>query len=61
MNRKSFLFQSATAGAALIANPFSSFSQTKKGPEPYKTEIVKEFVGAGHGKPDRVHVPRDSL
>ena len=54
MNRKSFLFRSATAGAALMVNPFSSFSQTKEDPEPYKTEIVKEFVGAGHGKIDRV-------
>jgi hypothetical protein len=53
MNRKSFLLQSATAGAAIFAAPFS-FSQTKQEPEPYKTEIVKEFVGAGHNKLGRV-------
>src|SRR5687767_12110901 len=54
MNRKSFLLQSATAGAALMVNPFSSFSQTNQNPEPYKPEVVKEFVGAGHNKIDRV-------
>ncbi|MGZ8537796.1 MAG: hypothetical protein ACXWV9_05990 [Flavisolibacter sp.] len=54
MNRKSFLLQSATAGAALMVNSFSSLSQTKQTTEPYKPEIVKEFVGAGHNKLDRV-------
>lgn len=54
MNRKSFLLQSATAGAAMMINPFNSFSQTSQKPEPYKAEIVKEFVGAGHNKLDRV-------
>ena len=54
MNRKSFLLQSATAGAAILVNPFQSFAQTKSEPEPYKAEVVKEFVIAGHGKLDRV-------
>src|SRR4051812_4342011 len=54
MNRKSFLLQSATAGAALLVNPFQSVSQTKSEPEPYKPEVVKEFVIAGHGNLPRV-------
>lgn len=55
MNRKSFLLQSATAGAAMLVNPFQTISQTTiQHTEPYKIEIVKEFVGAGHGKLDRV-------
>src|SRR5215212_781546 len=54
MNRKNFLLQSATAGAALLANPLQSIAQIKQEPEPYKLDIVKEFVIAGHGKPDRV-------
>lgn len=53
MNRKSFLLQSATVGAAIVLNPFQSFAQSNN-TEPYKPEIVREFVGAGHGKPDRV-------
>ena len=53
MNRKSFLLRSATAGAALLVAPFG-ISQTKQEPEPYKSEIVKEFVGAGHNKLERV-------
>jgi len=54
MNRKNFLLQSATAGAALLINPLKSFSQVKEKPEPYKPEIVKEFVGAGHNNLARV-------
>ena len=51
MNRKKFLLQSATASAALMANPLQLFAQD---PEPYKGDVVKEFVIAGHGKLDRV-------
>lgn len=54
MNRKNFLLQSATAGAALLINPLKSISQVNQNPEPYKLEIVKEFVGVGHGNLVRV-------
>ena len=54
MNRKNFLLQSATAGAALLIGPLKSISQVNQNPEPYKLEIVKEFVGAGHGNLVRV-------
>src|SRR5215212_1586592 len=54
MNRKNFLLQSATAGAALLANPLQSIAQIKQEPEPYKLDVVKEFVIAGHGKIHRV-------
>jgi len=54
MNRKNFLLQSATAGAALLINPLQSISQVNQNPEPYKLEVVKEFVGAGHGNLIRV-------
>lgn len=54
MNRKNFLVHSATASAALLMNPLKSISQVNQNPEPYKLEIVKEFVGAGHGNLVRV-------
>jgi hypothetical protein len=54
MNRKHFLMQSSIAGAAWIANPFQSFGKTNQGIEPYKTEIVKEFVTVGHSNLTRV-------
>ncbi|HYO21104.1 MAG TPA: hypothetical protein VER36_01780 [Flavisolibacter sp.] len=54
MNRKHFLLQSATAGAAIILNPFTSVANGAQETTPYKLEIVKEFVGAGHGKLARV-------
>jgi len=54
MNRKNFLLHSATAGAAILINPFQSFAQMTQNPEPYKPELVKEFVGAGHNKIERV-------
>lgn len=50
MNRKNFLLQSATAGAALLFKPLPSVSQGSTEPEPYKMETVKEFVIAGHGR-----------
>ena len=54
MNRKNFLLQTATAGAAMLVNPFSSFSKTNHASEPYPLTIVKEFVGAGHNNLERV-------
>ena len=54
MNRKNFLLQSATAGAAFMMNPFTSFAKVQEETPPYKLEIVREFVGAGHGKLERV-------
>jgi hypothetical protein len=50
MNRKNFLLQSTTAGAALLIKPLQSISQGSSDPEPYKMETVKEFVIVGHGK-----------
>lgn len=54
MNRKRFLLQSVTAGAAFLMNPFQSTARVTEDPEPYKIDVVKEFVIAGHGKLDRV-------
>jgi hypothetical protein len=53
MNRKKFLINGSAGITALMLDPFRSFSRAQD-PEPYKIEIVKEFVIAGHGKPDRV-------
>ena len=55
MNRKNFLLQSATAGAALLVHPLTTLAKNREDPEPYKVDIVKEFVIAGHGKLDRVN------
>jgi len=52
MNRKSFLLNTLAGSAALI-NPFQ-LSARSAPVEPYKTEMVKEFVGAGHGNLDKV-------
>ena len=54
MNRQSFLLQTVAAGAALVLRPFSSFPQNKQPIDPYKPEIVKEFVGVGHNNLNRV-------
>ena len=55
MDRKNFLLHSATAGTALLIHPFPNFAQVKsKQTDPYKPEIVKEFVGAGHNNLKRV-------
>jgi len=54
MNRKHFLFQSATVSAAILMNPIKSLAKAQGDPEPYKIDVVKEFVIAGHGKLDRV-------
>jgi hypothetical protein len=54
MNRKHFILQSATAGAAILISPLQSLAKNSEDVEPYKMDIVKEFVIAGHGKLDRV-------
>ena len=54
MNRKNFLLQSTTTGAAILINPLQLLAGKKQDPEPYKLDIVKEFVIVGHGKLDRV-------
>lgn len=54
MNRKNFLANSATDITALMINPFSSFAKQYEEENQYKTETVKAFVGAGHGKLDVV-------
>ena len=54
MNRKYFLLQSATASAAVLLNPLQSIAKTSEGENPYKLEVVKEFVIAGHSKLDKV-------
>lgn len=54
MNRKHFLLQSAGAGAAMLINPLQSFAKTTDDPLPYKLEIVKDFVIAGHGNLQKV-------
>jgi len=54
MNRKHFLLQSATAGAAILMNPLQSLARTTEDPVPYKLEIVKDFVIAGHGNLQKV-------
>ncbi|HEV7620126.1 MAG TPA: hypothetical protein VGO09_00260 [Flavisolibacter sp.] len=54
MNRKRFLQQSVTGATAIMVNPFSSSARVSIDPEPYKIEIVKEFVIAGHGNFQKV-------
>lgn len=54
MNRKNFILQTATAGAAVFISPLQSLAKNAEEVEPYKLDVVKEFVIAGHGKLDRV-------
>ena len=54
MNRKNFLLNSSIGATALLVNPFSSFAKTYTDVEPYKLEIVKDFVIAGHSKLNEV-------
>ena len=49
MKRKDFLLQTTLGAGALIASPLWLFASGGNTAEPYKPEIVKEFVGAGHG------------
>jgi hypothetical protein len=55
MNRKNFVINTTVGITGLMLEPFRSLSQPKAiEPEPYKIEIVKDFVIAGHGKLDKV-------
>ena len=54
MNRKKFLANSAAGVTAFMIDPFDSIAKQYEDIEPYKLETVKEFVIAGHGKPDVV-------
>lgn len=45
---------SASAGALLVPTLVQARSQQAKRPDPLSAEKVKEFVGAAHGKLDRV-------
>lgn len=54
MNRKHFLVHSATASITLLFNPLKVLASRHEDVAPYKLEIVKEFVIAGHSKLDRV-------
>jgi hypothetical protein len=52
MNRKSFLKIGLGAAAATQLIPIAAHAQDT--PPPLKMELVKEFVIAGHGKPEKV-------
>jgi hypothetical protein len=54
MNRKHFLLQSAAAGTAALINPLQSMATASEGENPYKLEVVKDFVVAGHGNLDKL-------
>ena len=54
MNRKKFLANSAAGVTAFMIDPFHAIAKQYEDIEPYKLETVKEFVIAGHGKPDVV-------
>jgi hypothetical protein len=49
MNRKSFLTFTTSAGAALMMNPLQLLARPTSEGEPYKAEVIKDFVIAGHG------------
>ena len=54
MNRKNFLFNTFMGSSLVTLAPFNSFAKFETEPEPYNTDIVKEFVIAGHGNLSRV-------
>ena len=54
MNRKNFLLRTAAAGAGLLAGPLVTLGRSSADTEPYKAELVKEFVGAGHNRLEKV-------
>lgn len=54
MNRKQFLQSSLLAFSGLTLIPFVLRSQDKPKPAQLNADIVKEFVGAGHGNLARV-------
>jgi hypothetical protein len=52
MNRKLFLKGASLTAATLLVSPQTIFAS--QDPEPYKMDMVKEFVIAGHGNIDKV-------
>lgn len=54
MDRKRFLIQSAVSTGAFLAHPVSLLANAPDPVAPYKPELVKEFVVAGHGNLARV-------
>jgi hypothetical protein len=54
-NRKEFLKSTLVmAGVVIVPSAISAQEKTQEKPAPLNQEIVKEFVGASHGKIDRV-------
>ena len=53
MQRKNFIINGSLGITSLLIDPFRSFSQGQQ-TDPYKLEIVKEFVIAGHGNLEKV-------
>jgi len=49
MNRKKFLLNSAAIIPGMMMIPEFMSAKQQQPPEPYKLELVKEFVVAGHG------------
>ena len=54
MNRKIFLRSSALGLAAITLAPRNLLARSYDGPEQLKSELVKEFVAAGHNDLDKV-------
>jgi hypothetical protein len=54
MNRKHFLLRSVAASVPILIAPLNVLAKNSEDPEPYKLDVVKEFVIAGHGKLDKV-------
>jgi ankyrin repeat protein len=48
MNRKNFLAYSLAGTAGMLVNPFGIAAKQVNTEDPYNTELVKEFVSAGH-------------
>ena len=49
MNRKKFLLNSAAIVPGFMMMPEFMSAKRQQTPEPYKMDLVKEFVVAGHG------------
>jgi len=54
MNRKHFLLRSVAASVPILIAPLNVVAKNLEDPDPYKMDVVKEFVIAGHGKLDKV-------
>ena len=52
MNRKKFLLNSAAIVPGFMMLPEFMSAKPQQTPEPYKMDLVKEFVVAGHGTKD---------